>query len=318
MNPKPFPLRPSWVALATSALIAACGGGSAEAPPTAQSITFNPGATANVGTPVSLSASASSGLAVTFTTSSPSVCTVSGATLTLIGTGTCTVNADQAGNSTFAAATRVTRQITVNSAAITLASGFGNGTLPNGGTWGNYAAWERWGEIGPVMAGFGGGGWQEASPVIEGGYVYFGAYGSTPVTEGYLGLFMRPTNPVTLNGQTSLNIPLAIGGEWAQQNTNKSLDIVVQNAWNNAGNCANKVKATISGITATLTSIRIPLSQFTAVPEGACTQTAQQTLAAPIAEVHVQAVFPNFNTTQRNGDSVYPTAFTIGSPVKFE
>ena len=51
--------------------------------------------------PLTVSATASSGLSVTFTTSTPSVCTaggLNGATITLIGAGTCTVKADQPGN----------------------------------------------------------------------------------------------------------------------------------------------------------------------------------------------------------------------------
>ncbi len=110
--------------LATSALLAACGGGSSSAPSsttttslTAQTITFVPAATGTVGTPMVLSASASSGLAVTFTSSPASVCTVSGTTLTLLAAGTCTVNANQAGNTSYSAATQVSRSITVSAAA---------------------------------------------------------------------------------------------------------------------------------------------------------------------------------------------------------
>jgi hypothetical protein len=60
-----------------------------------------------------LSASASSQLAVAFSTETPSVCTVSGSTLTLASEGTCTINADQAGNGVYEAAQRVTRSLTV-------------------------------------------------------------------------------------------------------------------------------------------------------------------------------------------------------------
>jgi hypothetical protein len=54
--------------------------------------------------PVTVSATASSGLAVTFTTSTPAVCTAggaNGATITLVGPGTCTVKADQPGNAVY-------------------------------------------------------------------------------------------------------------------------------------------------------------------------------------------------------------------------
>ena len=80
----------------------------------AQSITFaNPG-TQTVATPLTLSASSSSGLAVTFTSTTPGVCTVAGAIVTLSATGTCTIDANQAGNSTYAAATMVPQSFAVN------------------------------------------------------------------------------------------------------------------------------------------------------------------------------------------------------------
>lgn len=304
-------------ALAVTAILSACGGGSSA--PASQTISFSPAGTGSVGTPITLSATASSGLAVAFSTSTSSVCTISGTTLTFLSAGTCTVNADQTGNSAYTAATQVSRQIVVSPPAVVFASGFGNGTLANGGTWANYAGWGGFSPstVNSDHAGFGGGGWQQSPQLIEGGYVYFGLTTSYQITSGYAGLYMKPTNPVTLNGQTNLSIPLAIGSEWANQSTNKSLDVVLQTR-NSANTCFNKVKATVSTVANSLAAINIPLSQFTAVQDGDCNQTAAQTLAGPIAEVHVQAIAPNFNTTVVNGDSKYATGFTIGSPVKFE
>ena len=81
-----------------------------------QSITFaSPGAQ-TVGVPVTLAASASSGLTVTLTSSTSAVCSLSGNTLTLIAAGNCTINADQAGNATFSAAATVGHTFTVNPA----------------------------------------------------------------------------------------------------------------------------------------------------------------------------------------------------------
>lgn len=65
-------------------------------------IVYAPGAT------VSLTASASSGLAVTYASLTTSVCTVSGATATFVAAGTCTIKASQAGNANYAAAADVT------------------------------------------------------------------------------------------------------------------------------------------------------------------------------------------------------------------
>jgi hypothetical protein len=84
-------------------------------PKAAQTITFNNPGSQNFGTTPTLSATASSGLSVAFTSATTSVCTVSGSTLTFLTTGNCTVNADQAGNGTYNAATQVTQSFTVAS-----------------------------------------------------------------------------------------------------------------------------------------------------------------------------------------------------------
>lgn len=107
--------------LTVAAMLAACGGGDASAPSstglTAQSISFSPATTGTAGTSLTLSATASSGLAVTFSSATTSTCTVNGTTLSLLTAGTCTVNAIQNGDSTFAAASQVSRDITVSAAS---------------------------------------------------------------------------------------------------------------------------------------------------------------------------------------------------------
>ena len=81
---------------------------------TSQSITFASPGTQTLGIPATLTASANSGLPVTFTSSTPAVCSVGGNTLTLIAAGNCTINANQAGNASTAAAATLTRTFTVN------------------------------------------------------------------------------------------------------------------------------------------------------------------------------------------------------------
>lgn len=86
-------------------------------PASPQTITFaNPG-TRNFGTSPTLTASSSAGggYVVTFTSSTTSVCTItSGGVLTFITTGTCTVNADQAGDLSFLAAPQVSQSFSVS------------------------------------------------------------------------------------------------------------------------------------------------------------------------------------------------------------
>lgn len=60
-----------------------------------------------------VSATATSGLAVTLTSTTPSVCTVSGTTVTDRTAGTCTIAANQAGNTNYYAATQVTQSIAI-------------------------------------------------------------------------------------------------------------------------------------------------------------------------------------------------------------
>ena len=68
-----------------------------------QTITFTPPATANLTSKtVALSATASSGGAVTFSTTSTGICSIAGSTLTLLKSGNCSVTATQAGTSTLA------------------------------------------------------------------------------------------------------------------------------------------------------------------------------------------------------------------------
>ena len=87
-----------------------------------QTITFNAPGTQTVGTPLNLSATASSGLAVSFASKTTSVCTVSGTKAAFVTAGTCTIQASQVGNGTWAAATPVSRSFTVNLAKPTITS----------------------------------------------------------------------------------------------------------------------------------------------------------------------------------------------------
>ncbi|MBB4097610.1 IPT/TIG domain-containing protein [Sphingomonas kyeonggiensis] len=110
----------------------ATGPGGISAPATA-SLTVNQGtqtiqfaALSNTSlspTPLMLSATASSGLTVSFSTSTTEVCTVSGTTLALVATGTCTIDADQAGDASYAAASRVSRSLTVTPASLAISPG---------------------------------------------------------------------------------------------------------------------------------------------------------------------------------------------------
>jgi len=82
--------------------------------PLGQTITFLPLANEALGVnPFTVSATASSGFAVTVVSLTTSVCTVSGITITLVSAGTCTIQASQPGNAGYLAAPNVTQSFAV-------------------------------------------------------------------------------------------------------------------------------------------------------------------------------------------------------------
>lgn len=102
--------------------VAVSGGGSASAfasdpatiAPASQTIVFGGLGDLTFGTPpFVVSATASSGLPVAFSSTTTPVCTVSGSTVTIVAAGTCAITASQAGNANYLAAPAVTQTFTV-------------------------------------------------------------------------------------------------------------------------------------------------------------------------------------------------------------
>jgi hypothetical protein len=98
----------------------------------ASSPTYNTSVTL-VATSVETGTSISTGLTVAFTSATTSVCTVNGTTLSYIGVGTCTVNANQAGNTgsggIYPAATQVQQTVTVGKAAQSISHWYNGSTI---------------------------------------------------------------------------------------------------------------------------------------------------------------------------------------------
>ena len=105
-----------------------------------------------VGGNATASATATSGLAVSFSSVTPGVCSVSGSTITLITSGVCTVAANQPGNGSFYAAPQVTQNVpTLRSGGVAISSSsyldYGDGTvvdLNTGLTWMRCAQGQTW------------------------------------------------------------------------------------------------------------------------------------------------------------------------------
>jgi sugar lactone lactonase YvrE len=100
--------------------------------PVAQTITFSTLPPLRVGTSVQATATASSGLAVTFSSLTSSVCSVSGSLVTGLTAGTCTVAATQSGNANYSSAPQVTQNITVAAATGLSPSSLTFGPQPRG------------------------------------------------------------------------------------------------------------------------------------------------------------------------------------------
>jgi hypothetical protein len=84
-------------------------------PIAAQTITFSNPGSQSFGTTPTLSATSSSSLTPSFTSSTTGVCTItSGGALSFVTTGSCIINADQAGNSSYLAAAPVSQSFSVN------------------------------------------------------------------------------------------------------------------------------------------------------------------------------------------------------------
>ena len=97
---------------------------SATTPKLSQTISFGAIAAKTYGdAPFALDATASSGLAVSYASSNTAVATISGNTVTVVGAGSATITASQAGSANYDAATDASQTLTVGKAAQTITFG---------------------------------------------------------------------------------------------------------------------------------------------------------------------------------------------------
>jgi hypothetical protein len=81
------------------------------------SFTFFPADITYGTSPAGFGAISSSGLTVLFTSATSDVCTVSGTTVTIVSAGACTINANQAGDANYQAASQVSQSFTIAKAS---------------------------------------------------------------------------------------------------------------------------------------------------------------------------------------------------------
>ncbi len=105
-----------------------------------QNITFGTLVGKTLGDPdFTLTASASSGLPVSYTSSNSAVATITGNTVTVVGAGSATITASQAGSSNYTTAANVSQNLTVSAGALFISESFSyplatNNPDPDGGT----------------------------------------------------------------------------------------------------------------------------------------------------------------------------------------
>jgi hypothetical protein len=217
---------------------------------------------------------------------------------------------------------------------IIFASGYAtaNRTV-EGGEWGFYS-----GDFTSYANTYAGGGFVDGAGAVPAAdsYVYLVVTTSAPTTGGYMGIFTAapgstiaaPNAGVTLSGHTSLKLELGVAAEWFAQPTNKQVTVrlIGSQVYSNGsgGNCRILIDKLVTPTTADLVTYTVELGSMTLAQGcngGGFTSgvtTLAEALAKPIGEVHVQAVFPQVNTTVKNGAGTeYPTGFTRGS-VTFE
>jgi hypothetical protein len=217
---------------------------------------------------------------------------------------------------------------------IVFASGYqtANRTV-EGGEWGFYS-----GDFTSYANTYAGGGFVDGAGAVPAAdsYVYLVVTTSAPTTAGYMGIFTAapgytiaaPNAGVTLSGQTSLKLELGVAAEWFAQPANKQLTVrlVGSQVYSDGagGRCQLLIDKLVTPTTADLVTYTVELGSMTLAQGcngggfGSGVTTLAEALAKPIGEVHVQAVFPQVNTTVKNGAGTeYPTGFTRGS-VTFE
>ncbi|MDE2564847.1 MAG: hypothetical protein KGL50_03600, partial [Burkholderiales bacterium] len=318
----------------------------------AQAITFASPGNQTLGTaPPALNATATSGLPVAIASTTTSVCTVSGSTLTLVAAGTCSLTATQPGNATYAAATPVTVSFSVSGGAVTaltFSSGFAAGNRTNeGGAYFGYGGSNQDGYncTNPANCGSGSGG--------SGATSYYYVYYQTPtpatalfdgagvLAPGVTALSTTGDTPgVQIAGQTTVNFTFNQNPEWYASATHNFGVLLTLGKFYNLGSTASPqpcnikllaVVAPLNGGAAAPYSI--PLSSFAVIQNcntGIATPAAALA-SAPVSEIDFQgaggtAALPPVNglTTGANlsvptgSPAVYPTTVAITGGISFK
>jgi hypothetical protein len=209
---------------------------------------------------------------------------------------------------------------------LVFASGYAsNNRTVEGGEWGFYS-----GNFTSYANTYAGGGFVDQGVAAADSFVYLVITTSAATTDGFMGIFTgapgytvaAPNAGVTLDGRATLKIEIGMAAEWFQQPGNKALTVRLIGAQvydnGSGGKCQILLDTPLTPSTADLTTYTINLAGMT-LAQGcngggfnSGVSTVAEALTRPIGELHVQAVFPQVNTTVLAGTE-YPTGFTRGA-----
>jgi hypothetical protein len=340
------------LALIAAASLAACGGGGSTVNAVPQSISSLSLSAAEVaGGTANLSAQASSGLtSFTYTSSTPSICTVSNAVLTFLAAGTCTVSVTQAGNANFSAAS-TSFNFAVSAAApaqpsqqsITFSSGFATATTTvEGGGFTGYSGsnLDGW-YCAPNPANCSGGSGGYGTPATSSAYYYFQS--STVPTGEYVGItvFAPGVTALSATGDTNgvapaasykLNFKFNQNAEWYNSATKNFVVLLAlgKKYTVNGSACYIQLMQVVAPTSVNPTSYSLPLSSFVVAQDcGTGITTVANALAASpnVAQIDFQgdggasAKTANGLTSGANfsvlAGSVYPTTVALTGGITF-
>jgi hypothetical protein len=314
----------------------------------------NPGAQPLDSTPLQLTATSSvAGKTVTFASSTPSVCTVSGTTLTKVGNGICTVTATQAGDDYYASIDAV-KNIpigTATSPTLTFLSGYkdssntkeGGGISAGAGTSEN--GW--WCEGGDVSSGH-----CTTTAAADGNSLTFGfalrrsqpTTASTSISTYWnLGVFaggltslakgLDTTTGLHIDAQSTMKFNFGENTEWFTSSNNKvnaqlilGHYVAVPNGKDDKGNpkfndCNVTLQATFTPTAAAPTAYSLNLKNDFTISQ-ACGLTGldlwNELQDYPISEINFSAASMNVNVPDSGSTATYTTQATLTGPVTFQ
>jgi len=323
--------------------------------PHGQAITFpSPGFQAFGGTPATLGATSDSGLDITYVSTTPDVCTVNGAALTLVSRGQCSITASQPGNGSYTPAVAVSVTFTVGDApppVLTFASGYQStsATLEGGGistgAGSNKDGWwcsdPNW--CSSSIAGDGSSftftySIQPSDPKHPNSDNWMGGYaGFSIFAPGVTGFDTTAdtTTGIRIDKQSTVKFQLAENAAWygtanPADSTKHNADVKVTlilghfalKASDNNKPCNVALQTVMTPSAASLQGYELQLGAFTALSEncGLSGLVAADELANyPIVQVKFEAGQANTSASETTPtDPSYTTAITVGGAITFQ